>query len=122
MATERRVNTGVALVHEGMGECLNVCNPITGMEPYTAKRRKPMDKSCRVYGNFHSDNRAVKCGTPGLYRSPMLSVIGNALRVSEPMCKYHHSEGWEKISERDSIINIEIRYVVAQDVRMGDIG
>lgn len=61
------------------------------------------------------------CGTPGLYRSPMLSVIGNALRVSEPMCKYHHSEGWEKISERDSIINIEIRYVVAQDVRMGDI-
>ena len=31
--------------------------------------RKPMDKSCRVYGNFHSDNRTVKRGTPGLYRS-----------------------------------------------------
>ena len=40
---------------------------------YAAKKigidSKPMDKSCRVYGNFHSDNRAVKCGTPDLYRS-----------------------------------------------------
>ena len=69
VATDWRVIWGVALVHEGMGECLNVCNPITGMEPCTAKIRKTMDKSCRVYGNFHSDNRAVKCGTPGLYRS-----------------------------------------------------
>lgn len=34
----------------------------------------------------------------------LLSVKGNALRVSEPMCKYRHSEGREKISERDSII------------------
>ena len=33
----------------------------------------------------------------------MLSVIGNALRVSEPLRKYRHSEGREKISERDSI-------------------
>ena len=29
VATERRVNTGVALVHEGVGDCLNVWNPIT---------------------------------------------------------------------------------------------
>ena len=34
----------------------------------------------------------------------ILSVIGNALRVSEPLCKYRHSEGRKKISERDSII------------------
>lgn len=38
------------------------------------KRRKPMDKSCRLNGNFHSDNRAVKCGTPGLYRSPEINI------------------------------------------------
>ncbi len=29
-----------------------------------------------------------------------VAVKGNALRVSEPLRKYHHSEGWEKISER----------------------
>lgn len=38
----------------------------------------------------------------GFSQIQMLSVIGNALRVSEPLWKYHHSEGWEKISERDS--------------------
>ena len=32
----------------------------------------------------------------------LLSVIWNAIRVSEPLCKYRHSEGREKISERDS--------------------
>lgn len=62
MATERRVNKCVALVHDGMGECLNVCNPITGMEPCTAKRRKPMDKPCRVCGNFHAGNPVMIAG------------------------------------------------------------
>lgn len=32
--------------------------------------RKTMDKSCQVYGNFHNGNHGMKCGTPGLYRSP----------------------------------------------------
>ena len=56
-----------------------------------------MDKSCRLNGNFHSDDHTVKCVTPGLYRS---------------LCQ----------GKDDKTINIEIRYVVAQDVRMGDIG
>ena len=28
-----------------------------------------MDKSRQVYGDFHTGNHGMKCGTPGLYRS-----------------------------------------------------
>lgn len=34
-----------------------------------AKGRKSMDKSCQVYGNFHTGNHGTNCGTLGLYRS-----------------------------------------------------
>ena len=32
------------------------------MEPCTAKRRKSMDKSCRVYGNFYTGNHGMIAG------------------------------------------------------------
>ena len=46
--------------------------------------RKTMDKSCQVYGNFHTGNHGMKCGTPGLYRSSkwglrMVANIGSEM-------------------------------------------
>jgi len=42
-----------------------------------------------------------------------VAVKGNVLRVSEPLCKYHQSEGWEKISERAT----EKPYAVLIDIK-----
>ena len=45
------------------------------MEPCTAKRRKSMDKSCRVYGNFHTGNHGTIAGRWAYIAVPTVNAV-----------------------------------------------